>query len=652
MHAHYLWQRQMLRPPPLRTWAEVEKALERADALAPGSAEVDLVRCEYLLSVNKGDEALGLLEKATGRSPRFASLWAVRARALSRLGRNDDALKVLDQADRAAGPQALFAIDRATLLLARGHGKDALAALKDALGRAPAEQRPALWKALGEYYASQSDLPSARDAYRQYARLEPNNPEPHILLLDLALAAGDDAAVGEEVAALKALGGPNRLYWRLARVQELLHARPGEKADPDAEAGRLAEADGLVREIETGEPRSPLGFLLEGRLCERRRETDRAVAAYEKAVDRNGGQLALAPLVALLAREGRDDDLKRLRQKVATLPVELERLATLQALKVGDKGRAERLAERLAAGNPEALDVQVWQAQVLKELGKPEQAEQALVRLTKKRPEEPAPWIQLMMLQVGQKRAKDAAETVEQLRKSAKADRPELLWAQCYRVVGDLPRAEECFREALKKWPDDLAVRSSAVTFCEQTGRQAEAEGMLRKIHGRDPGLAWVTRRLAVSLAGHRNDREAWDEALRLIGPEAKPDDTPDDRLTRASVYAFGPEPRHRREARKILEGLAAELPRAAAVHELLARVLLGLGEPGPARARREGRGRERHAGRHRPLRARPRSARRSSTPPRGSSTGSDRPTRKACRSSSCAPACSRPGARGGKRPA
>ena len=103
--------------------------------------------------------------------------------------------------------------------------------------------------------------------------------------------------------------------------------------------------------------------------------------------------------------------------------------------------------------------------------------------------------------------------------------------------AGDLPRAEQFIREALKKWPEDLAVRSAAVDYCEQTGRQSEAEAMLRKVLERDPALGWATRKLALLRASRRNDRPAWDEALRLIGPEARPDETPDDLLTRAHVY-------------------------------------------------------------------------------------------------------------------
>ena len=85
---------------------------------------------------------------------------------------------------------------------------------------------------------------------------------------------------------------------------------------------------------------------------------------------------------------------------------------------------------------------------------------------------------------------------------------------------------------------------------------------MLRKVLERDPALGWATRKLALLRASRRNDRPAWDEALRLIGPEARPDETPDDLLTlrgrvRARARAEPPP-----QGQEILEQLAVELPK------------------------------------------------------------------------------------------
>ena len=90
-------------------------------------------------------------------------------------------------------------------------------------------------------------------------------------------------------------------------------------------------------------------------------------------------------------------------------------------------------------------------------------------------------------------------------------------------------------------------------------------------------------RKLATSLAGHTADPAAWAEALALIGPSAHPDDIPDDVLARATVYARSPEPRHRRQALKILERAFADrinTPDSLAIGDKMIRLLLDLNQP------------------------------------------------------------------------
>jgi tetratricopeptide (TPR) repeat protein len=587
-----LWRQQMQLPPKDRSWTELERVLERAARVAPNSVELALVQADYLTSIGKPADALARLEAAARVNPKSAPLWLARANLLSRQGKRTEALRVLDQA-AAEAPRAGYAVLRASLLLDLGHAREARTTLLDGLNRVPADERPQLWKALGELAVRQSDPASARHAFGEWARLQGDSPEPRAALLELALAGGDDDAIRAAVDAFKSIGDPRAPYWRIARVEELLRTRSdadaGSKAksseDASKRSARFDEAERLIREIEANQPQLPSGFLLEGRLCEARGQVDRAIAAYEKALEKRGGRAAYAPLMALLVRQGRSADVERLRQALAVLPPDFERLATIQALKAGDKDRAEQLAARMVQGDPQGLDARVWQARVLNELGKPAEAEAALRRLIDQHPGEATPWIQLLMLQVSQKQRDQAAATVAEIRKQVKSDRPELLWAQCYRVVGDLRQAEACYGEALKRWPDDIAVRTAAIAFYEQTGRRGAAEESLRHVRKLDPALGWATRKLALLLAGRKGDVGAWDEALRLVGPTARDGDTPDDRLARARVYAASADLKHRRQAIAILEELASEVPSAPAVQELLARLQLGAGQRDQARA-------------------------------------------------------------------
>ena len=154
---------------------------------------------------------------------------------------------------------------------------------------------------------------------------------------------------------------------------------------------------------------------------------------------------------------------------------------------------------------------------------------------------------------------KEAAATVEQIRTRVKTDRPELLWAQCYRAVGDLAGPTSATSEALRRWPDDLAVRGRGDRLLRADRPQAEAEASLRYLRS-------ATRRSAgrrgswPSLAGHAGDRAAWDEALALIGPTAGPTTSPTTCSPGRPSTPRGPS-RAPPAGVEILEGLLAELP-------------------------------------------------------------------------------------------
>src|SRR5262249_29383049 len=160
-----------------------------------------------------------------------------------------------------------LAITRAQILLLKGQVHEARKALSAALEKVPAGQKPLLWKALGDFYTAQGELTDARAAFEQWARLEPDNPEPRVSLFQLAAAADADAAVARAIDALKGVGGANAYYWRSAKVEDLLRRRPRESPDAGRDAKRLDEAERLVKEIQKGDPQLPLGYLLEAQVA-------------------------------------------------------------------------------------------------------------------------------------------------------------------------------------------------------------------------------------------------------------------------------------------------------------------------------------------------------------------------------------------------
>jgi tetratricopeptide (TPR) repeat protein len=316
--ARTLWREQSARPADKRDWSALQRVLKEL----PDSAEVVGVRAELAASLGKPEDGLAVLEAATRRDPASVPFRLALAEALARVNRIDEALKQLDEAVASIGDQAGFRIARARYAMARGDFPAARTALGEQADRVPAEQRATLARALGEFSAGRGDRPAARRAFLEWASLEPESIDPHLALLNLAIESRDDRSVDLEVEALKAIGGPSSLFWKVARAEALLRDRAGS---PPSSAG-LDEAARLVAEIKASTPRQASGIVLEARLLERRGRLDDAIRAYEKAIDLKGGPLALKPLAALLVRLGRSDDLASLRSKLGGFPPEVERM--------------------------------------------------------------------------------------------------------------------------------------------------------------------------------------------------------------------------------------------------------------------------------------------------------------------------------------
>lgn len=573
------WRNQVEKLKTKRDWSTFDKLLNRARKAAPAAPELVLIEADYDAAIDKPDAAIELLNAAGRINPKSTELWLARSNALARAGKLGKALDVLEQGLAAAGPQASLYVSKASLLSLKGLYNEARDVLSEGLNRVPDEQKPLLWKNLGDLDRARGDLSSARMAYHSWSLLQPDNPEPRLSLVELALASNDDAAITAAVEAVRGVGGPKSYAWPIARVEELLHNRPGASG-PD----KLEEAEALIKEIQTSDPKLATGFLLEARLRERKKESDRAVLAYEHALSLESGSSALTPLIALLVREKRDVDLVRLKETIGAKVGGLDRLAAYQALRQGDSERALKLAAMAVQGDPQGIDTRVWQAEVLNALGKPDEAEASLKQVVESAPSTPAPWLQLLMLQISRKKMADAATTVETIKKQVNVAYPEIFWAQCYRAIGDIKNAEQCYDRAVVRWHDVPEVLASAAGFFEQNGRGQKAESALRALLKLDPASGWATRKLAVVLASRQGNRAAWDEALKLIGPEPRPDDVPDDVVARATVYAQSPENGHKRKAIATLNGSLLETPDRRDIHEKLARWLMPLGEIAAAR--------------------------------------------------------------------
>lgn len=566
-------------PKDQQDWSQVARVLTRASDAAENSVDLIKVQVPFLANAGRLAEAEHLLAVATDpqHHPESPDLWALYADVLRRLDKADQALEVLDRGNAALGHQAVLWIARAQVLLSQGREKAAYDALTEGLKRVPPDQRPRILEALAGVQRRHNDTAAARATYAQWAQLEPQNPQPLLLTLDMALVVDDEATVNASVNALKKLGGPAAA---VAVAMKELRGRAESVQDTEARARRLADAEKRIADIIRESPGKPIGYLLRGQLKELQDKPDEAAAAYREARDHNGGPEAVRFLVTLLAHQRKFDALTQLRSELfaGEMTFELEQLATQIALMTGDKDQAEKLLRDVTRGNLQSLDAQVWKSRVLTALGKPKEAERTLRVLVQQRPEELGPYVALMMLELSQKQTDKAAEIVEQIKTNVRTEFPELVWAGCYLAVGNLPRATEYYKASLQKWPDDVEVLQRAIAFFQATGHPEEAEDALRQTLQRNPRHAWARRELAQLLSVRAT---TWDEAAKLIGTQSAPDDTAEDRLIRATVLARAPDPTRRQEAIPVLESLTVDSPGAIRnmAHDLLARFFFDAGQ-------------------------------------------------------------------------
>ena len=557
-----------------QSYKELERVLERGLKAAPADSGLIKLQANYLTATGQAEEAAALLQAATDprHRPRDPELFINLAEILRREGRLDEAAGVLDRGLETIGDRSALQLARAQVLLLQGHEKAAVDTLIEGTVRVPDDQKTSLWRALGDLHRRRGDSAAARQAYARWAELAPADPQPRLQILDLALNSGDDRAIAGAIASLEKIGG---LAAQLARAAMLLNGQAG--------ADQLDEATRSVDRIVAENPSKSVGYLLRGQILERKGDADGAAQAYREARTRDGGPEALRALMLVLARGRKFDEMQRLRAELAPgeLTPELEQMVAGVALTMGETDEAERIAREIVQGDPQGLNTRVWEAGILNALGKPEEAEKSLLALIDRRPTELAPRVALMMFFHNRNREAEAAEVVKQIRERVKADQLNLVLAGCFQVIGDQERAAEAYREALRERPDDPETNRRAIAFFKASGQADEAIAALRALIGRDPDQDWAGRELALLLSGRAGDQAAWAEALELTGVSAQADDTPEDRLIRATVLARSPDPDRRREAIDILEALISEGAGtvAAGSHDLLARILGDAGE-------------------------------------------------------------------------
>lgn len=564
-------------------WKPVEEALEKAASTNPESVDVVLLRAEMLLARGQGDEARQLLTSAAAKQKDAVQLWAALAalKAMDEEGKDlDGAARLLEEARQHAGDTLELRLAQAQFWARQGGAAaaTALARLGQNLDKFnPRDQSRLLGNIAIAYYRNGN----AREAAAIWNRLaqEPQNKTDlrlRLLLFDLALQAGDDAAMQRILAELKGIEGDQGTLWRYTSAVRLTwSARQGK---PE----RLEEARALLNAVESRRPEWPNVLVAKADLEQTSNNFDQAITEYRRAISMGErSPRVIRQLVQLLYRQQRfeeaDQELRQL-QKQATDASEtqrLQRLAVDISLQNQDPDRAVKLA--LAAVSADSKDYRdhLWQGQVLAASGlQDKQAEQELRTAAELGDSVPEVWVALVQFLVRKGRIPEAEQTLAAARKKLPADSADLPIAVCLEACGKRDLAGQHYERALAARPRDVSLQRTLAGFYLRTGQLSLAEPILRKIIDRQVEastheVAWARRGLALALATSGDNRRL-PEALTLVGlrleadgrigatPIPSTEDVADEQRVRAQVLASQPWRESRKKAIALLDDLSS----------------------------------------------------------------------------------------------
>ncbi len=554
-------RQQLALPADQRNWKAAEEVLDRAPQDDPTIAKV---RAQLLALSDRGPEALELLERATsGFAKHREDLWIARASLLSTSGRADEALTVLEaaRAPEVLGDHAGTRIALAGLLVRSGRARAARDRLTRDVEHLTADERAALARTLAELLHDLGDRKGSRAACREWAQFAPDDPQPGLFLLAKAQAGGGEESARLGLRLLESVGGQDEPYALAARAFDLMLST---RAREETRSARLEMAEQLVQRLLATAPLMPVSYLVRGMILERTQRIEEAIGAYKMALRGNTRAMAIYRLVNLFVRQKRPADLDSLKEQAAEAP-EIDRYSAQVAYEMGDVDRAQQIVGQLVQARPDSLEMRALQVRLLRDLGKPREAEELLKGLTRRDPDQAGSWLALIAFQVASGNREAAGSTVAAAAEKYQGDRPAIFQARCRWIAGDLAGADGAIARALRDGRDGETIRL-AVDFFEATGMIDRAEALLREALADDPSSTWAAGRLALLLST-RGRASGWAEAWTLVRPGASSaGDGPEDRLIRATVLERSPDPARRAEAATTLEALIEDVPATRAV--------------------------------------------------------------------------------------
>lgn len=540
--AELLLARNARLPEERRDWPQVDAALDEAARAMPGSAEVEVLRARSLVARGRPEQARELIRRARDAEPQRVEYWVALAGLVGADAPPGAAIAILDEARGKLGDRVELALARADYWGRRG-GEEARRALEQLgrdLDRYPDEDRLRVKDQLALSRLRMGDREEAGRLWGEVAVARPRDLRVATMLFDLAEATGDEARIRRAIDHIKEIEGADGPIWRYAEAITLI-ARAGQGGAGDLAAARL-----LVGELAARRPGWSRTSLLEAKIAELEKDTNRAITAYLRAIDDGEKQPEVILRAAqLLDSRGRGAEIDRLVRRLLdqgeTFGV-VARLGAERALRRKESDLAAELAQK--AVSPDSTDYRdhLWLGLIFENSDRSGEAEAEYRRAVAMAEIRPETWLSLISFLAKADR-KDAAQAeIERARSKLPPDQVPLTLASAYQRIGDIARAEAEYHSAMAARPDDLAVLMAAARFALIRGRAPDAEVLLRRVLGpgfkaSGPEVIHANRLLAASLIV-RGGPSRLREAMQVVDRNLREGGGVEDRRLRMNVLA------------------------------------------------------------------------------------------------------------------
>jgi len=284
-------------------WAQSQdtgRAVRHHPVPVPESSQASslLDKAEALLGKGDYEGAKPLLQQATEKDAKSYQAWYDLGYANQALNQRDEAMSAYRRSIDI-NPKVFESNRNLGLLLARaGQDQEAITYLKTATIRQPssrAEQaREGVWLALG-HLQSGHDPGAAERAYKEAVKLQPSDPQPHLLLAALYETSGNlESSRAEYQQALSAAQGEERAL----ALHGLVNVAIASK--------QYGEAEANVRQYLAAAPGDSQAHLLLGRLLAAEGNNDDALAELNAAGSQNDAAVLRekAELLSAVGRQG------------------------------------------------------------------------------------------------------------------------------------------------------------------------------------------------------------------------------------------------------------------------------------------------------------------------------------------------------------